>query len=162
MNILIKEPEQRREEARTDCSAEKELNPQHYQQCCGTDVSKKQRGLNPEWIEANCRSLNQQEATEMLRYPARSGGIAIEGSNGQFQLRPDKPWGGKPRQKAPKYRTAAGDEYTALLPKHPTDPTYWTDIEALKQLVFYQYKQHLATANPCSSEGFEFFGSFWI
>ncbi|MGK7938190.1 MAG: zinc ABC transporter substrate-binding protein [Xenococcaceae cyanobacterium] len=29
-------------------------------------------------------------------------------------------------------------------------------------LVFYQSKQHLGAANPCSSEGFEFFGSFWI
>ena len=133
MNILITEPEQRREEARTDRSAKKELSSKHYQQCCGTDISKKERGLNPEWIEANCRSVNIAEATEMLRYPARSGGVAIEGSNGQCQLRPDKPWGGKPGQKAPKYRTAAGDEYTALLPKHPTDKNYWLDIEGLKQ-----------------------------
>ncbi len=109
------------------------LSAEHHQQCCGTDISKKQRGLNPEWIEANCRSVNIGEATEMLRYPARSGGIAISGSNGQCQLRPDKPWGGKPGQKAPKYRTAAGDEYTALLPKHPTDKNYWLDIEALRQ-----------------------------
>ncbi len=109
------------------------LSAQHRQQCCGTDISKKERGLAPEWIEANCRSLDIGEATELLRYPARSGGIAIEGANGQCQLRPDKPWGGKPGKKAPKYRTAAGDEYTALLPKHPTDKNYWLDIEALRQ-----------------------------
>ena len=29
-------------------------------------------------------------------------------------------------------------------------------------LVFYQSKQHLATANPFSSEGFEFFGNFLV
>ncbi len=62
------------------------LSVQHHQQCCGTDVSKKQRGLNREWIEANCRSVDIKEATELLRYPARSGGIAIEGANGQSQL----------------------------------------------------------------------------
>ncbi len=111
----------------------KELNPQHLLQCCGNDRSKKERGLKPEWIQANCRTVNVAEATEMLGYPARSEGIAIEGANGQFQLRPDKPWGGKPGQKAPKYRTAIGDEYTALLPKHPTDKNYWLDIEVLKQ-----------------------------
>ena len=138
MNILIKEPEQRREEARTarsigENSSSKELSPKHHQHCCGNDISKKERGLDPEWIEANCRSVNVAEATELLRYPARSGGIAIEGSNGQFQLRPDKPWSNKPGQKAPKYRTARGDEYTALLPKHPTDKTYWLDIETLKE-----------------------------
>ncbi len=115
----------------TECTVK--ISAQHHQQCCGTDVSKKERGLNPEWIQANCRTVNVAEATEMLGYPARSEGIAIEGANGQFQLRPDKPWGGKPGQKAPKYRTAIGDEYTALLPKHPTDKTYWLDIEALKQ-----------------------------
>ena len=115
----------------TECTVK--LSAQHHQQCCGTDIAKKERGLNPEWIEANCRSVDIKEATELLGYPARSEGIAIEGSNGQFQLRPDKPWSNKPGQKAPKYRTARGDEYTALLPKHPTDKTYWLDIEALKQ-----------------------------
>ncbi len=130
MNIVEIESEKGLEIPR---ALNKELNPQHHQQCCGTDRSKKERGLDPEWIQANCRSVNIAEATELLGYPARSGGIAIEGANGQFQLRPDKPWGGKPGQKAPKYRTARGDEYTALLPKHPTDKNYWLDIETLKQ-----------------------------
>ena len=67
-----------------------------------------------------------------LGYPAKSGGIGIEGWNGQFQLRPDKPWGSRGK-KAPKYRTARGEEYTALLPFHPTDKTYWLDTEALKE-----------------------------
>ncbi len=132
MNILITEPEQRREEARTERSSKKELNSRHFRQCCGTDISKKERGLAPEWIKANCRTVDSKEATELLGYPAKCGGIAISGSNGQFQLRPDRPWGSRGK-KAPKYRTAVGDEYTALLPKHPTDKNYWSDIEALKQ-----------------------------
>ncbi len=117
MNILIKEPEQRREEARTDCSAKKELNSRHFQQCCGTDISKKERGLNREWIEANCRSVNIGEATELLRYPARSGGIAIEGANGQFQLRPDKPWGSKPGKL---HSHSPGFRFTWQLPRDYT------------------------------------------
>ncbi len=80
MNIVITESEQRREEART---VSKELNSKHHQQCCGTDVSKKQRGLNREWIEANCSSVDIKKATEMLRYPARSGGIVIASPNGK-------------------------------------------------------------------------------
>ncbi len=129
------------------------LSAQHHQQCCGNDVSKKQRGLDPEWIEANCRTVNVAEASELLRYPARSGGIAIEGANGQFQLRPDKPWGNKPGQKAPKYRTARGDEYTALLPKHPTDKNYWLDIEALKERC-YQINGHPMLVVTAFFEGF--------
>ena len=123
----------------TECTVK--LSAQHHQQCCGTDKSKKERGLDSEWIEANCRSVNIAEATELLGYPARSGGIAIEGSNGQFQLRPDRPWSNKPGHKAPKYRTARGDEYTALLPKHPTDKTYWLDIDSLKKRC-YQINGH--------------------
>ena len=80
MTIVDIEPKQRLEEARSNQSTHKELNLQHRQHCCGTDISKKQRGLNREWIEANCRSLNQQEATELLRYPARSGGNSDRGS----------------------------------------------------------------------------------
>ncbi len=123
----------------TECTVK--LSAQHHQQCCGNDKSKKERGLDPEWIQANCYSVDIKEATELLGYPARSEGIAIEGANGQFQLRPDKPWSNKPGQKAPKYRTAAGDEYTALLPKHPTDKTYWLDIETLKERC-YQINGH--------------------
>ena len=134
IHTIVNIDEKKRLEAtRTNQSVNKELNPQHHQNCCGNDKSKKERGLDPEWIQANCYSVDIKEATELLGYPARSEGIAIEGANGQFQLRPDKPWSNKPGQKAPKYRTAAGDEYTALLPKHPTDKNYWLDIEALKQ-----------------------------
>ncbi len=50
----------------------------------------------------------------------------------QYQFKPDKPWSDKPGKKAPKYRTAAGDEYDAILPRHPINPNYWLDIEKLK------------------------------
>ena len=65
----------------------------------------------------------------------------IEGANGQYQYRPDQPWADKQGKKAPKYRTAAGDEYDALLPKHPTDPNYWLDTSKLKERC-YQINGH--------------------
>lgn len=91
------------------------------------------RDLDRKWVEASCKSIDVKEATELLGYTAKSPGILIEGANGQYQLKPDRPWSDKQGKKAPKYRTAAGDEYDALLPKHPTDPNYWLDIEKLKE-----------------------------
>jgi putative DNA primase/helicase len=111
----------------------KRLSDKHFAHCCGDDKSKKERGLNPEWIAANCYSVTEQKATELLAYKAKSPGIIIHGANGQYQFRPDRPWSDKQGKKAPKYRTAAGDEYDALLPAHPTDKYYWLDKEALKQ-----------------------------
>ena len=105
----------------------KSLSPSDYKKCCI------KRGLNRDWIEANCRSINISEATEYLGYPAKSGGILIEGANGQYQFRPHKPWSDRQNKKAPKYRTAAGDEYDAILPVHPSDRYYWNNIEALKE-----------------------------
>jgi predicted P-loop ATPase len=99
------------------------------------------RGLNPDWVIANCSSIDILEATRLLGYTAKSPGILIKGANGQYQFKPDQPWANKQGQKAPKYRTAAGDEYDALLPKHPTDPNYWLDIEKLKERC-YQINGH--------------------
>ena len=99
------------------------------------------RALNPDWVKASCSSINIAEATELLNYSAKSPGVLIEGTNGQSQFKPDKPWADKQGKKAPKYRTAAGDEYDALLPKHPTDPNYWLDIEKLKERC-YQINGH--------------------
>jgi putative DNA primase/helicase len=99
------------------------------------------RGLNPDWVIANCSSIDILEATRLLGYTAKSPGILIKGANGQYQFKPDKPWANKQGKKAPKYRTAAGDEYDALLPKHPTDPNYWLDIEKLKERC-YQINGH--------------------
>ena len=76
-----------------------------------------------------------------MGYTAKSPGILIKGANGQYQFKPDKPWSDKQGKKAPKYRTPAGDEYDALLPKHPTDPNYWLDKEKLKQRC-YQINGH--------------------
>ncbi len=103
------------------------LSPSDYKDCC------EKRGLNPDWVKANCFSLDIKEASEFLHYKAKSPGILIKGSNGQSQFRPNKPWSNKQGQKAPKYRTPFGDEYDALLPSHPTDPTFWLDIPALKE-----------------------------
>ncbi|NJO99042.1 MAG: DUF3854 domain-containing protein [Pleurocapsa sp. CRU_1_2] len=99
------------------------------------------RGLNPDWVIASCSSIDRREASELLGYTAKSSGILIKGANGQDQFKPDKPWTDKQGKKAPKYRTAAGDEYDALLPKHPTDPNYWLDIEKLKERC-YQINGH--------------------
>ena len=111
------------------------LNHQDFHHCC------QKRDLNADWILANCSSITTQEATELLGYPAKSPGILIQGANGQYQFRPNKPWSSKQGKKAPKYRTAAGDEYDALLPQHPTDKFYWNNIAALKQQC-YQIDGH--------------------
>ena len=116
------------------------------------------RALNPDWVKAGCSSINISEATELLHYQAKSPGILIEGANGQSQNKPDKPWADKQGKKAPKYRTACRDEYDALLPKHPTDPNYWLDLDSLKQRC-YQIDGHpllliteggFKTIAPCS------------
>ena len=124
----------------TDLTSPKRLTDKHYTHCCGSDLNKKQRGLNPDWIAANCHSVDIKEATQLLYYPARSGGILIKGANGQYQFRPDQPWSEKQGEKAPKYRTAAGDEYDVLLPAHPTDSYYWLNLEALKKLCYKVYE----------------------
>ena len=53
------------------------------------------RGLNPDWVIASCSSIDIVEAIKLLRYTAKSSGILIEGANGQFQFKPDKPWASK-------------------------------------------------------------------
>lgn len=121
----------------THPSSHKRLNDRHYQHCCGNDLGQKQRNLDPRWIAANCYSVDAKQAKEVLGYRAQSGGIAVEGANGQFQFRPDRPWRSEEdkqkKRKAAKYLTPAGDEYDAFLPRHPDNPYYWLDLEALKQ-----------------------------
>jgi predicted P-loop ATPase len=114
-------------------SSPKRLNDKHYRHCCGSDISRKERGLNPDWVQANCYSVTEKEATALLGYTAKSEGIMIKGANGQYQFRPERPWSDKQGKKAPKYRTATADEYDAFLPTHPTDQYYWLNLEALKQ-----------------------------
>lgn len=120
------------------------LNPKHKKELL------ERRGLNREWIEVNCRSINSKQASDFLGYQSQSDGIWLEGDNFQGQLRPDKPWKAeKEKGKAPKYRSGLG-EYDAMLPIHPTISNYWVDLDALK-LHCYQIDGH-----PClvATEGF--------
>lgn len=91
------------------------------------------RGLNSDWVFANCRTMEKQEASERLRINAKYGGIWLEGANGYGQFRPRKEFKtSKSCKKALKYITAFGEEYDAMLPNNPHNPLYWEDIEALK------------------------------
>jgi predicted P-loop ATPase len=110
----------------------------------------KARGLLNDWTRATCRTVTKEEASFLLGYKAKSGGIWIGGETLQSQFRPDKPWKSKEDKKAPKYRTPLTDHgYDAILPAHPTDREYW-EPENLKK-VCYQINGH-----PCvlASEGF--------
>lgn len=113
------------------------LTDRHYKECVTN------RGLCPEWIAVNCRSMDIKEASQRLGYAAQSAGIWLEGVNGFGQYRPNKPWKSVDDKKAPKYRTATQEEYDAMLPRHPDNPRYWQDLEALKALC-YQINGH-----PC-------------
>ncbi|MHC5763343.1 DUF3854 domain-containing protein [Nostoc sp.] len=107
------------------------LTDRHYKECVTN------RGLCPEWIAVNCRSMEIKEATQRLGYTALSAGIWLEGSNGFGQYRPNKPWKSPDEKKAAKYRTATREEYDAMLPRHPHNPGYWKDLEALKALCYH-------------------------
>ena len=93
------------------------------------------RGLSLPWCEANCRSVTAATASELLGYKAHSDGIWLEGENMEGQYKPDTPWKGTGEKKAPKYRTALGD-YDAILPRHPENPRFWADTEALKSACY--------------------------
>jgi putative DNA primase/helicase len=113
------------------------LNDKHYAECMT------KRGLPPEWIAVNCRSMTIKEASDRLGYATKSGGIWLEGFNGFGQFRPNKPWKNEGDKKAPKYRTATGEEYDAMLPHHPTNRQYWTDLVALKAIAW------IIDGHPC-------------
>ncbi|MBE9128201.1 MULTISPECIES: DUF3854 domain-containing protein [unclassified Coleofasciculus] len=106
--------------------SDRTLNSTHQKALIGA------RGLDANWIEANCHSLTAEEASQRLGYTAKSGGILLEGEGIQIQFKPDKPWRNDGDKKAPKYRSPLG-EYDAMLPIHPGDPNYWRDLEALKE-----------------------------
>lgn len=110
-------------------TAQNSLNARHYKECI------EKRGLNPQWILANCYSAIANVATQYLGYIAQSDGIWLKGCNHQSQFKPDKPWKKEGDKNAPKYRSPLG-EYDAMLPTHPTEPHYWDDIETLKQKAF--------------------------
>jgi putative DNA primase/helicase len=122
---------------RSQIAPNNRLTDKHYTEC----VTK--RGLSREWVLANCRSMEIKDASTRLGYTSKSAGIWLEGTNGFGQFRPNKPWKNEGDKKAPKYRTAMGEEYDAMIPRHPSDPQYGTDLEALKALC-YQIDGH-----PC-------------
>ncbi len=102
------------------------------------------RGLNSDWVQANCRTMEKQEASERLRIDAKYGGIWLEGANGYGQFRPRKEFKtSKACKKALKYITAYGEEYDILLPRNPDDLRYWSDLQALKQ------RCYIIDSHPC-------------
>jgi putative DNA primase/helicase len=107
-------------------TSDRRLNDRHY-----TELTSK-RGLAPDWVSANCYSADIKQASEALAYRSQSAGILLQGRGWQMQFKPDRPWKGDGDKKAPKYRSPLGD-YDVMLPSHPTDITYWNDLEALKQ-----------------------------
>ncbi len=119
------------------------LNTRHYSECI------EKRGLDAQWSIANCRSVTANEATQYLGYTSQSDGIWLSGCNNHCQFKPDKPWKSEGDKKAAKYRSSLG-EYDAMLPKHPTEPHYWDDIEALKR------EAYKVNGHPCLvvTEGF--------
>jgi len=131
------------ETTKVQAVATKTLNAGHYSECI------ERRGLEIQWVLANCRSVTASVATQYLGYKALSDGIWLKGCNHQSQFKPDKPWKKEGDKKAAKYRSPLG-EYDAMLPTHPTDPYYWDDIEALKA------KAHKIDGHPCLllTEGF--------
>lgn len=106
------------------------------------------RGLNPDWVRANCRSVSMAEATEAIGYSSKSAGLIIQGTGWQVQFKPDKLWISDSasaaakadrdkeagRKKAPRYRSPKEYEgdYDAILPSHPDIKDYWHNLEALK------------------------------
>lgn len=103
----------------------------------------KARGLLNDWARATFRTVTQEEASFLLGYEAKSGGIWISGETLQGQFRPDRPWKKEGDKKAPKCRTPLTDHgCDAIVPTHPTDKNYW-EPENLKQHC-YQINGH-----PC-------------
>lgn len=115
------------------------LNDKHLEECTV------KRGLSREWIEANVRSVNADEASEHLGYEAKCDCMLLKGYNDFVQLKPDVPWEseeedekGKKKKKKPKYRTPSKKKakHDAMLPNHPDNKQYWTDYETLKSLAW--------------------------
>lgn len=52
-----------------------DLGAHHYKECV------ERRGLNPQWILANCYSVTANVATQYLGYTAQSDGIWLKGCN---------------------------------------------------------------------------------
>lgn len=97
-----------------------------------------ERGLDPDWVIANCRSVTAEEASKQLEYTAKSDGILLDGWNEQIQFRPDVPWKSSDdddKKEPPKYRSPK-KPYDVMLPNSPDSPNYWSDFDALKERCF--------------------------
>ena len=116
---------------KTQQTSTNRLNDKHYRECST------ERGLDPTWITANCRTVTASEASELLGYIAKSGGVWLEGDNFVGQLRPDNKWRNenKPKEKAPRYRNPLG-EYDASLPNNPHNPEYWKNLDELAKICY--------------------------
>ena len=102
-----------------------------------------QRGLLNGRARTNCRSVTAEEASQVLGFTAKSGGILIEGDSLQTQFRPDKPWRLGNEKVPPKYLTPLTDHgCDAILPSDPEQKDYW-EPESLKKIC-YQINGH-----PC-------------
>ena len=106
------------------------LNEKHRKECFS------KRKLDKPWVEASCRSISLNEASEYLGYPSKSAGILMTGASHQIQFKPDTPWKSQRGEKASKYRSPKGTDYDAFLPAHPEKDDYWTNYEALKKECF--------------------------
>ena len=120
-------------------------NKNHYKRLTDQDYAEAatKRGLNPEWIKANCQTMERKEASERLRIDAKYGGIWLEGANGYGQFRPRKEFKTPTSKKGLKYITAYGEEYDAMLPNNPHNLRYWEDLEALKTQCY------IINGHPC-------------
>ncbi|AFY82880.1 DUF3854 domain-containing protein [Oscillatoria acuminata] len=109
-------------------TVENRLNDRHYFELI------ERRGLQKDWVEANCYSISKEEASLRLGYQAKSDGIWIQGDGIQGQFKPDKPWRSSGDKKAPKYRSPMNFDhsYDAIAPKHPTNQIFWTSDELRK------------------------------
>ncbi|BAZ14692.1 helicase superfamily protein [Calothrix sp. NIES-4071] len=88
------------------------------------------RGLDPNWVVANVRRISKADASELLGYPAPSGGLLIMSADGSFQFKPDEPWINEETGKVVKYLTmsAKKGDYGAILPINPVkEDDYWSD-----------------------------------
>ncbi|MEG4801740.1 DUF3854 domain-containing protein [Microcoleus sp. ARI1-B5] len=106
------------------CNKYSQLSPEHQKRIAGRGL------LYNNWTERTCRTMSAKNATNVLGYPAKSGGIMFCGYNNQYQFRPDDPWESEDG-KCPKYRTPKGG-YDALLLRCLTDDVYWNP-DSLKE-----------------------------
>lgn len=105
-----------------------------------------ERGIEEDWVKANCRSVDTKGAADWLYGNEKLAkdipytGIIIEGANGQGQYRPDTAYRTKSmtkKDKVLKYHSRPREEYDIMLPIHPDDKYFWDFSEEIKQNYCY-------------------------